>query len=64
MVELLWISTLSLAGRSKSSYTMVSARPDSPGPDVSNTIIFMGETMLSANSTVTKASQPKIAVFR
>ena len=60
----LWISTSSPAGCLKSSYRIVSARPDSPGPDVSKTIVFIGEVMLIANSTITNASQPKIAFLR
>ena len=43
---------------------MVSARPDSPGPAVSKTIVFIGEVMLIANRTTANASQPKIAFFR
>src|SRR3954451_23923905 len=43
---------------------MVSARPDSPGPAVSVTIIFIGEATLMANSTATNPSQPRIAVRR
>ena len=43
---------------------MVSARPDSPGPAVSVTIVSIGETMLNANRAITKANQPKMAFFR
>ncbi len=62
--ESLWTSTSSPAGCLKSLYRIVSARPDSPGPDVSATIVFIGETMLIANSTTANASQPKIAFLR
>ncbi len=43
---------------------IVLARPDSPGPEVSKTICFAGETMLSANSAIEMASHPKMAFFR
>src|SRR5215211_9075909 len=43
---------------------MVSARPDSPGPEVSVTICFAGETMLTAKRAIASASQPKIAFLR
>src|SRR5918995_3358075 len=62
--ERLWIRTSSPAGCLKSSYRIVSARPDSPGPDVSKTIFFIGETRLIANKATAKASQPKIAFLR
>src|SRR3954451_7087231 len=60
---LLWIRISSPAGCLKFSYMIVSARPDSPGPDVSTTIVFIGDAMLSANRTTTNPSQPKIAFF-
>src|SRR5215210_1876910 len=62
--ERLWISTSSPPGCLKSSYRIVSARPDSPGPAVWKTIVFIGEAMLVVNRTIAKASQPKIAFFR
>ncbi len=62
--ESLWIRTSSPAGCLKFSYRIVSARPDSPGPDVSKTIFFIGEVMLIANRTTANPSQPKIAFFR
>ncbi len=57
-------STLSWAGSSKSSYRISSARPDSPGPEVSNTIVFIGSTRLMANSMIISPSHPKIAMRR
>src|SRR3954451_6077070 len=39
------------------------ARPDSPGPDVSETIVFIGDAMLRANNATTNPSQPKMAFF-
>src|SRR6476469_6043935 len=56
--------TASPAGCLKSSYRILSIRPDSPGPEVSNTICFIGETMLTANRAIESASQPKIAFLR
>ena len=40
------IRTASPAGCLKSLYKIASARPDSPGPDVSNTMLFIGDTKL------------------
>ena len=60
----LWIRTASPAGCLKSSYRILSIRPDSPGPEVSKTICFIGETMLTANRAIESASQPKIAFLR
>ena len=60
-----WIRMLSPAGCLKSSYRMVSARPDSPGPDVSKTMVcWVMATLLIAKITITNASQPKIAFLR
>ena len=39
-------------------------RPDSPGPEVSKTMFFIGETMLIANRATASPSQPKMAVLR
>ena len=56
--------TLSSAGTSKSSYRTLSARPDSPGPEVSKTIIFIGMRMLNAKSAAISPSHPKMATLR
>ena len=60
----LWTRTVSSAGCSKSSYRILSARPDSPGPEVSNTIDFIGTTMLNAKSVTITPSHPRIAILR
>ena len=56
--------TASPAGCLKSWYRILSIRPDSPGPEVSSTTSFIGETMLTANRAIEIASQPKIAFLR
>src|SRR3954452_16516966 len=42
---------------------IVLARPDSPGPDGSVTIVCIGKATLNANDMNANASQPPIAVF-
>ncbi len=60
----LWMSTLSPAGCTNSSWRSLSIRPDSPTPEVACSILVVPLTMPRAKATTTKPSQPKIAVLR
>ena len=60
----LWMSTLSPAGCTNSSWRSLSMRPDSPTPEVAGSILVVPLRMPAAKATTTKASQPKIAVLR
>ena len=62
--ERLWIRTLSPAGCLKPASRILSMRPDSPGPAVFGSMLFVPTMPPSAKATRTKASQPKVAVFQ
>ena len=62
--ERLWMRTLSPAGCLKPASRILSMRPDSPGPGVFGSMLFVPTMPPSAKATTTKASQPKVAVFQ
>jgi hypothetical protein len=62
--ERLWIRTLSPAGCLKPASRIRSARPDSPGPAVTGSMLFVVTRLPIANATTTKASHPNAAVFQ
>ena len=62
--EGLWIRTLSPAGCLKPASRILSMRPDSPGPVVFGSMLFVPTMPPSAKATTTKTSQPNVAVFQ
>ena len=57
-------STLSSAALGNASWSVLSARPDSPGPPSSCSALFVPMAPPTITRTITKASQPQIAVLR
>ena len=62
--EELWTSTLSAAGRLKPASRTRSIRPDSPGPAVFGSIVFVPARPPRAKATRTNANHPNVAVFQ
>src|SRR5262245_34260500 len=60
----LCINTFSAAGRLKPSCRIRSIRPDSPGPVVFGSGVFVPTMPPSPKATTTRSSQPKVAVFQ